>query len=80
MCAQHGGGRQESSQPSWMRVSCPEATASCPPIRTHPAIKKGNTDARPAYNHNTMHNANTVKPQGGGRNLWKIFKMIVYLI
>lgn len=50
-----------------MRVLCPEATATCPNIHTHPAVKKGNTGARPAYNHN-MHNEHR-KASEMGRNL-----------
>lgn len=80
MCAQYGGGHQEILcvhkallllQRSWMRVLCPAATATCPNIHTHPAIKKGNTGARPAYNHNMMHD-NTEKPRGRGRNLQNV--------
>lgn len=75
MCAQYGGGHQEILcvrkgllllQHSWMRVLCPEAMATCPNIHTHPAIKKGNTGAKPAYNHNTMHNEHR-KASGRGK-------------
>lgn len=77
MCAQYGGGHQEILsvrkallllQPSWMRVLCPEAMATCPNIHTHPASRK-ETLVPGQLTITIRCTTNREKPRGGGRNL-----------